>query len=228
MKKTTTLLAVAITSAMTLTTLANTAAANTTAASTTSTTEKTAQKTQQQNATQYVIDTIEIAGEAKTILTEARAARMAIFDGQDAAALDLVKKALTSFDKDVAKYALKLQNGPGFAVPIDNSISFVKGYKPTADQAEVIAAAGKLAKSGQPMAAFKKMLDGNIALDFKYAMLPVSSTVSQLEKAYADLQAKKFYEANLALKAVETSVIVEGYAAGANPQQGYEWEAIIK
>jgi hypothetical protein len=221
MKKTTTIFAVALTSAITLSTLANTAAANTAA-------PKAAEKTQQQSTTQYVIDTIDIAGEAKTILTDARAARMAIFDGQDAAALDLVKKALSSFDKDVAKYALKLQNGAGFAVPIDNSISFIKGYKPTADQTAVITAAGKLAKSGKPMAAFKKMLDGNIALDFKYAMLPVSNTVSQLEIAYADLQAKKFYEANLALKAIETSVIVEGFAASASPQQGYEWETIIK
>nr|WP_315980117.1 YfdX family protein [Aliamphritea spongicola] len=72
------------------------------------------------------------------------------------------------------------------------------------------------------------MIEGGIELDFKYAMLPVAPTVVSLNNALDDLQDGSFYEANIVLKAIETSLVIEDYGVADTPKQGFAWETISK
>lgn len=174
----------------------------------------------------YVVDSIKIPGHAKSVLSDIRGARFALFDGQTKAAMDLVQKARTTFDRDVWKYAIKLEGNRGYGIPVDNSIDFAENFKPSPQHAKVIKAAGALAQQGKATQAVKSMVDAGMALSFKYALLPVGSALKSLEKAKSDMKANNFYEANMALKSIEASVLVTEFDASETPQQGYAWEVI--
>ena len=180
----------------------------------------------QENTAVYVIESIKIPGHAKSVLSDTRAARVALFEGQTDAAIDLVQKALDTFDAGVADYAVELDDDSGFGIPVDSSVEFNEGFQPTDTDAKVINQAGQLAQKGDSQAAVKAMIEGGIELDFKYAMLPVASTVVSLNNALGDLQSGSFYEANIALKAIETSLVIEDYGVADTSKQGFAWETI--
>lgn len=182
----------------------------------------------QESAAVYVIESIKIPGHAKSVLSDTRAARVALFEGQTDAAIDLVQKALETFDAGVADYAVELDGDAGFGIPVDSSVEFNEGFQPTESNAKVINQAGQLAQQGDSKAAVKTMIEGGIELDFKYAMLPVAPTVVSLNNALDDLQDGSFYEANIALKAIETSLVIEDYGVADTPKQGFAWETISK
>lgn len=175
----------------------------------------------------YVFDSITVPDQARTVLSNVRNARIALFDGKTDAAADLVKKAQSGLDKSVSEFAIKIDS-KGYGVPVDSSISFAEGFEPDDAKKKIIEAAGELAKQGKPKDAYKKMLNSGVALDFKYAVLPMKSTLASLEKAQKQLQSDDFYAANLALKAIETSIVVEQFGAAETPKQGYEWQVISK
>lgn len=182
----------------------------------------------QESAAVYVVESIKIPGHAKSVLADTRAARVALFEGQTDAAIDLVRKALDTFDAGVADYAVELDDDAGFGIPVDSSVEFNEGFQPTEANAKVINQAGQLAQKGDSQAAVKTMVEGGIELDFKYAMLPVAPTVVSLNNALDDLQDGSFYEANIALKAIETSLVIEDYGVADTPKQGFAWETISK
>ncbi len=174
-----------------------------------------------------VADEIKISGHAKAVLADVRGARFALFDGQTDAAMDLVKKARGIFNEKLAKFAIKFGENKGFGAPIDRSILFAEGFKPTPAHAAVIGKAGVLAQHGKTSDAVKMMKAADIELDVKYALLPISKSVASLDKAIIDINAGNFYEANMVLKSIETSVVVEEFEETAVPKQGYELKEIL-
>lgn len=174
-----------------------------------------------------VIDNIQVSGQAKSVLTGVRSARFALFEGQTDIALELTEKAQAAFDKDMADYAIKLDGDKGYAVPLDYSIEFAEDFKPTEDNTAVIAKAGKQAQAGDTTAAVKAMSAAGIDISVKYAFLPAAKTKEKLDKVVADLKEKKFYEANLALKSIETSMLVEDFELSAAPKQGHDVKDIF-
>lgn len=199
-------------------------AAATTATETKAPTTDAAKTTAKEDTTEdlIVLENIQISGSARTILTNVHNARVALFEGQDQAAMQIVEKANAAFKDDVTKNSIKLEGDKGYGVPVDYSIEFAEDFKPTPDNAAVIAKAGHEAKSGNTPAAVKIMRGAGIELSIKYAMLPAADTVEKLDKVMSDLKEKKFYEANLALKSIETSVFVEDFEIDAAPEQGHD------
>jgi len=173
-----------------------------------------------------VMESITVPGHARTVLSSVRNARLALFDGQTDAARDLVAKARETFDKSTTKYALKLADGKHYGVPVDSSVEFAEGFEPSKEQILVIQQAGSKVQQGEAVIGYRQMLDAGVSLSVKYAMLPVLNTMTQLEKAQADMDNKHFYKANLALKSIENSVLIESFGATETPQQGYTWEAV--
>lgn len=175
----------------------------------------------------YIVDSIEIPGHAKSVLNDVRGARIAIFDGQIDAATDLVNKAHSSFDKSLIAEDAVMLDDKRFGVPIDSSMTFAEDFKPSEKDNKVIKSAGEIAKKGDPKKAVKTMLDAGIELSFSYAFLPVMSTVNKLNEVQAHLEAKNYYQANMVLKAIESSVVVEEFGSEETPKQGYSWKEII-
>lgn len=173
-----------------------------------------------------VVNNLKISGHGKAVISDVRSARVALFEGQVDAALDLVKKARDVFDYTVVNYAVKLTSSDGYGVPVDRSITLAEGFKPTKEHAEIINKAGSLAQQGKTEQAITLMKESGIDLDIQYALLPVLKNISNLEKAISDINDEKFYEANMMLKAIEASVIFEELNVEEIPQQGYQLKDI--
>ncbi len=168
-----------------------------------------------------IADTIKISGNAKAVVTDVRSARFALFDGQTDAALELVKKARSVFDSAILNYAMKIDAAGDFVIPLDRSITLAEDFKPTKESEKVLKKAGELAQQGNESDAIKLMADAGIDLDIRFVLLPVLKNITNLDSAISDIENKKFYEANMKLKAIETSIELEELNIEEVPQQGY-------
>ncbi|MGY0218293.1 YfdX family protein [Endozoicomonadaceae bacterium StTr2] len=180
----------------------------------------------QSGDTVYVVDTVTIPGHARSVLSDISNARLALFEGYTEAANDLINKAQSTYDKSVSQYAMKLDDGKGYGIPVQSAVTFSEDFKPTPKTTKAIEKAGELAQKGEKHDAYAKMLNAGVELDFKYALLPVMTTVEGLQLAHDKLEDGKYYEANLLLKSIENSVVVEDFGALETPKQGYSWETI--
>ena len=195
----------------------------------------TAEAANDKSVTEVVADTsisaddssfIKTADEAYKALQEIRAARVAIFNGNPEEAVklsDIAQKELTAARTSIDELALATQNstdGADTYIPFDTSMSLVEGFVPDeSDTAALMKANEHLAKGEQSHAA-QALKVANIDVSVSAAMIPAASSLQHVDDAIKLLSEKKYYEANLALKAVEDSVLVEVYDLHAMPVQG--------
>ena len=195
----------------------------------------TAEAANDNSATEVIADTsisaddssfIKTADEAYKALQEIRAARVAIFNGNPEEAVklsDIAQKELTAAKTSIDELALATQkstDGADTYIPFDTSMSLVEGFVPDeSDTAALMKANEHLAKGEQSHAA-QALKVANIDVSVSAAMIPAASSLQHVDDAIKLLSEKKYYEANLALKAVEDSVLVEVYDLQAMPVQG--------
>lgn len=185
-----------------------------------------AQAANANNQDVVIADTIKISGNAKAVVTDVRSARFALFDGQTQAALELVKKARSVFDTAILNYAMKIDSAGEFVIPLDRTITLSEDFKTTSESEKVLKKAGEMAKQGKENDAIKLMTDAGIDLDIRFVLLPVLKNINNLDSAISDIESEKFYEANMKLKAIETSIELEELSIEEIPQQGYPLKAI--
>ena len=195
----------------------------------------TAEAANDKLATEVIADTstkaddssfIRTAEEAFKALQEIRAARVAIFNGNPEEAVklsDIAQKELTAAKTSIDELALATQKsteGGDAYIPFDTSMSLVEGFVPDeSDTAALMKANEHLAKGEQSHAA-QALKVAKIDVSVSAAMIPAASSLQHVDDAIKLLSEKKYYEANLALKAVEDSVLVEVYDLQAIPVQG--------
>jgi len=172
-------------------------------------------------------EVVKIPGGAKAVLKQVRSARLALFEGQPQAAKDLVAAARAGINDSLAKFAVKLGEKKGYGIPFDSSIEFSEQFKPTPEHRTVIAQAGQHIRQGNSADAVKMMSKAGIDLVVKLAVIPTGATVAKLDKAKTDIAEKRFYEANMALKSIESSIKVEAYNPAKLPKQGYPLKSIL-
>lgn len=180
------------------------------------------------NEAQTVSNTILVPATGITILDGVHRARVALFDGNIDAAKELITGASEKFDDHAAKYVLKMPGDAGYGIPVDSGLQFAEGFQPTNAHTPAIAEAGQHAQNGDVETAVTIMTEAGIDLDVKVVVLPVATVTAQLKQALADIEAGHFHKANMALKAVETSVVVEDYKPDALPTQGYALDEILQ
>lgn len=168
-----------------------------------------------------VAKTINISGHAKAVMSDVRNARIALFDGQTDAALELVKKSREVLDKAILGHALKADAAGDYVIPLDRSVTLAEDFKPTEELEIVIRKAGALAQRGQVDEAVTLMKESGVDLDVHYVLLPVLKTIDNLDSAIKNIKEDKFYEANMKLKAIEVSIAVEDLNVEEIPKQGY-------
>ncbi len=105
-------------------------------------------------------------------------------------------------------------------IPFDTSMALAEGFVPDeAKKAALIKANEHLAK-GEKAHAVDALKLANIDVSVSAALIPAASSLKHVDDAVKLLSEKKYYEANLALKAVEDSVLVETYDINTLPAQG--------
>jgi hypothetical protein len=210
--------------------LSGTALAASTAA-TNQTTTATAQATTNEAVVAASTDAdessfIQTVDEAYKALREIRAARLAIFNGTPEEAIKLTDEAqkdLMVANKDMHKHALMTQkqvDDKDAYIPFDTSMALAEGFVPDEAKQAALTKANTHLEKGEKANAVEALKLANIDVSVSAAMIPAAISLKHVEDAVKLLSEKKYYEANLALKAVEDSVLVETYDINAIPAQG--------
>jgi hypothetical protein len=164
---------------------------------------------------------MKLSEEGYIALRAVRGARIAIFNGDPAAAKTMVDDAvkLVGQAEKTAKDFVGRSNQSGTSeanaeewIPVDGSITLGEDFTMTDKKKEGIAKANELLKKGKTSEAVAKLKETDIDVSYTRVMLPLNAAAQRLQKAQTLMNDDKFYEANLALKGVEESAVVDTVA----------------
>ena len=169
---------------------------------------------------------IRTVDDAFRALREVRAARIAIFNGSPEAASELVSAASKDLQaaqmsaKDFAVATSKGNQSGDSYLPVDMSISLAEGFVATEEKSDKLKAANAHMMKGETKKAAEVLKLANIDVSVAAALIPANASVGHAKDAERLIAEKRFYEANLALKAIKDSVVVESYGVDSLPAQG--------
>lgn len=173
-------------------------------------------------AHQQAAETLKISQQGFTAVQDVRMARLAIFQGvpehavklSDAAAKLLADdsadwKAFSRIDKNAALIGDQY-------IAIEGTIGISENFIATPEKQEAIKKANEQLTKGDQKGAIETLRLADIAVTQKLYLLPLKHAQKAISDAQKLLGEKKYYEANLALKAVEDSVTLNSNAITAN------------
>lgn len=169
---------------------------------------------------------IQTVDEAINAVVHADAARLALFnDDIKTAKAQLVEARADLFDaeKKLNDYTIGDTEDPTNAaryLPFDSTITVSHARSLTREGIDALAQAYKLASSGAKSTVATAPLDDLADVSISVAMLPVSAASDHLVVAQHFLDKGAYFEANIALKAFEDSILMRTYALDSIPQQG--------
>ena len=105
-------------------------------------------------------------------------------------------------------------------LPFDTSISLLEGFVPQAEHQQALQRAGQKMQRGDQKGAADSLRLADIELSVSAAMIPAESSLDQVKRADELIGRQKWQEANLALKSVEDSIVVESWNYSGVPDQG--------
>ncbi|MCA0425158.1 MAG: YfdX family protein [Proteobacteria bacterium] len=172
------------------------------------------------------VEMVRASDELYSAVRQAHGARLAIFQGQPEEARKLVADAMKNLNEvkgKAADFALATSKGKDSGdtyVPFDSSIALAEGFQPTKEKVEKVKQANEHIAKGDRKKAVETLKLANVDVVFSAAVLPINATVKHVADATTLLSEGKYYEANLALKAIEDSAILESFGADSVPVQG--------
>jgi hypothetical protein len=104
-------------------------------------------------------------------------------------------------------------------VPFDVGLALSRTFVATPKNAGHIKKASEHLKKGERHKAIVVLKLANIDISFTTASLPVKLADSRIKDAAKLIDSGKYYEANLVLKALEDSVVIDNVMADATPQK---------
>ena len=164
--------------------------------------------------------------DAYQALRNVQAARLAIFNGKPDLAVELTVAAATSLDAaalastDLVIATNEAKSNGDQYIPFDINMSLAEGFVPTDAKAEKLVEANKQFAAGDEKAAAEVLKLANIDVTVSAALLPVAASLRHIRDAEGLLGKQKYYEANLALRALENSIIIEHFGIDVLPEQG--------
>lgn len=183
--------------------------------------KSTTTQTQKDSAEQ---DLIKVSEDALMTMRNIRGARLSIFNGSpdkaqvfaDAAA---TRVAATLADAD--KYALdvkkSVKDGDEY-VPFNASLAVTETMVPSAEKMKHIAKANEHLHKGETKKALEVLKLGDVNVALTTELVPLKSAKVHIEDAAKLIGEGKYYEANLALKAVEDSIVIDTFDIDAIPK----------
>jgi hypothetical protein len=155
-------------------------------------------------------------------------ARVAIFNGDPKLASDLIAKAKASVAKaeqeaptfmvkvsDVANGKVvdtKSETAKAQMVPVDGDLVLAEDFVPTPEKRARIDKANEHFRNGRAKEALEELRLGDISVMYNRAWMPLASATKRLDQATKFMDDHKYYEANLALKAIGDSITMDSVA----------------
>ena len=168
-------------------------------------------------------DFVKESEDALSSMQDVHGARLALFNGHPEKALTFVDAAVTRIDaasKEADQFALdtKAPKADDSYVPFDAGLSVVHSFEPTPEKVKQIAKAKKHMEQGEKKEAIESLKLAEIDVAVTTKMVPVKYAKEHIDRAAKLVADHKYYEANLALKAVDDAVLVETYAIDSVPK----------
>lgn len=169
---------------------------------------------------------LKTADEALIAITRVHAARLALFNNnieEVKARLIEATTALTKSEKDLASMAITDIGKPESKakyLPFDMSMGMTEGFTVTEEHRSVLEKAVGLFQKGSREEAREVLRLAAIDVNISTALLPIDETTKHLAHATKLVDEGKYFEANLALKAIEDGVIVRDFLIDQIPAQG--------
>ncbi len=168
---------------------------------------------------------MQLSREGFSAVRAIRAARVELFNGSPESVsplLDSAEASLRSAEKDATPFTVKVsetvnvksretatQSQKLDLIPIDATLALADDYVPTNENIAHIAKANQHIKMGEQPAAMEELRLAAVNLKFTRILMPIEATKKHVDEAIQLLRERKYYEANLALKAVEDGLTVE-------------------
>ncbi|SDE15789.1 YfdX protein [Rhodospira trueperi] len=169
---------------------------------------------------------LKIMDEAFSAIREIHAARLAIFNGEPDQAKKFVNEAssdLAAVQDNVKDFAVDTAHSSkdeDLYVPFDSTLTLSEGFVPSVEKQETLDKANEHLAQGEHEAAIKTLKLADIDVRMSAALIPADASLEHVKSAQSLIDDEKFYEANLALKAVEDSIVIESYDVDSVPTQG--------
>ena len=151
-----------------------------------------------------------------------RGARFAIFNGEPAVAIKLMEAAKASIEqaeKEAPTFdttskmivggsvvGTSSEKGETKNVPVDGQLVLADNFVATPEKQAHIDKANEHIKNGEHAKALEELRLGEIDVTYIQTWMPMAPSVKHLQQAIKLASEAKYYESNLALKAVEDSV----------------------
>ncbi|WP_339112357.1 YfdX family protein [Thioclava sp. GXIMD2076] len=169
------------------------------------------EKIEQKSATDA--DLVKLSKNAALSMHAVRGARLAMFDGQKEAAGKMIDGALTYMQKaeasDSKGIAPMNTTQPGDYVPFDLAMNVGADFSVTKQNEHQIEAAQTMAANGDQLGAAKLLKASDVSVGLSSALIPADLATEQLKDAQDAYKAGDMDKANMALKAVEESVVFQ-------------------
>ena len=175
--------------------------------------------------------------EGHLALRDVEAARLAIFTGHLKTAADLIVQAKADINKASKGISAAIQpegtdsdssiKAPSESapqdlamIPVDGQLSVADDFVATPEKQAHIDKANENIKKGNHEQALEELHLGQIAIVYSRLWMPVVPAEKHLDQAADLMNQQKYYEANLALKAVGDSLTAESIALTGDPRNG--------
>ncbi|MHB8884453.1 MAG: YfdX family protein [Methylovirgula sp.] len=170
---------------------------------------------------------LKFSQDGNAALRDIEAARLAIFTSDPKIAIDLIKNAQAEIAKaekaeaSMSTGAAGAQGAPAkmAMIPVDGQLVVTDDFVPTKEKQAHIANANKNIGNGDHKQALKELHLGEIEIIYNRLWMPVARAEKHLDQAVELIGEQKYYEANLALKAIGGSLTIESVALTEVPKK---------
>lgn len=171
-------------------------------------------------------DLIQVSDDAFSTMRNVGSARLAIFNGRPEQAQTFVDAAVTRSEasiKDAQKYALDARDSKSDSasedlyVPFDANLTVSETFALSEQNKEHVAKANEHLRKGEKKEALEDLKLGDVDTIVAAKLVPMKYAKEHIDEAAKLMGEGKYYEANLALKAVEDAVVVETFTLDSAP-----------
>jgi hypothetical protein len=168
---------------------------------------------------------LKFSHEGNLALQDIRAARFAVFDGKTSEAEKLMEDAnaaIARAEKEAPEFtstnstridgklvATSSTRREAVSVPVDGQLMIADDFVMTPEKKVHVDNANENLKNGSHSKAVEELRLGDIDVNYTRLWMPMASSRERLEQAIKLTRDGKFYEANLALKAIEDNLFVD-------------------
>lgn len=176
-----------------------------------------------QQQTQADKDLLKVSDDAQLGVHDLHSARLAIFNGEPGRARTYVDAAVTRIDaavKDADQYALDIK-APKIEdqyVPFDSNAAVIDTLVAKQGGSEEANEAKEEPHEAEHKTTLEQLRLGEVDLIVSARLVPVKFAQAQVKQAADLIGEGKYYEANLALKAVDDALIMQSFAVDATPK----------